>query len=70
MDQIKICILGFFTENTPDPATIARKCEALGFDAGDLELVPSNIRSIVLHHWPHMEWVELYTDGVETPWSA
>jgi probable F420-dependent oxidoreductase len=43
MEEIKISILGFFTEDTPDPATVARKCEALGFDAlwvGDHPVMP------------------------------
>ena len=33
MEDIKISILGFFTEDTLDPVTVARKCEALGFDS-------------------------------------
>jgi probable F420-dependent oxidoreductase len=43
MEDIKIGILGFFTEDTIDPATVARKCEALGFDSlwvGDHPVMP------------------------------
>ncbi len=50
MEDIKICILGFFTENTPDPATVARKCEALGFDAlyvGDHPIMPAQSQGLV-----------------------
>lgn len=50
MDDIRICILGFFTENTPDPATVARKCEALGFDAlyvGDHPIMPVQAGGLV-----------------------
>ena len=50
MEDIKICILGFFTENTPDPATIGRKCEALGFDAlyvGDHPIMPAQSQGLV-----------------------
>ena len=50
MEDIKICILGFFTENTPDPATVARKCEALGFDAlyvGDHPVMPAQSQGLV-----------------------
>jgi len=52
MQDIKICILGFFTEDTPDPATIARKCEALGFDAlyvGDHPVMPAQSQGLVSH---------------------
>src|SRR5579875_3863482 len=50
MDDIKICILGFFTEHTPDPATVARKCEALGFDAlyvGDHPIMPAQSQGLI-----------------------
>ena len=50
MEDIKICILGFFTEDTPDPATAARKCETLGFDAlyvGDHPVMPVQTRGLV-----------------------
>jgi probable F420-dependent oxidoreductase len=50
MEDIKICILGFFTEDTPDPATVARKCEALGFDAlyvGDHPIMPAASKGLV-----------------------
>jgi probable F420-dependent oxidoreductase len=43
MDDIKISILGFFTEDTLDPATVATKCEALGFESlwvGDHPVMP------------------------------
>jgi alkanesulfonate monooxygenase SsuD/methylene tetrahydromethanopterin reductase-like flavin-dependent oxidoreductase (luciferase family) len=33
MEDIKIIILAFFTGDTLDRATIAKKCEALGFDS-------------------------------------
>jgi len=43
MEDIKISILGFFTEDTLAPATVAGKCEALGFDSlwvGDHPVMP------------------------------
>lgn len=50
MDDIKICILGFFTEDTPDPQAVARRCEALGFDAlyvGDHPIIPGTSKGLV-----------------------
>jgi probable F420-dependent oxidoreductase len=50
VEDIKICILGFFTEDTPDPATVAKKCETLGFDAlfvGDHPVIPAQTEGLV-----------------------
>src|SRR5260370_19344927 len=50
MEDIKICILGFFTESTPDPQAVARKGEALGFDGlyvGDHPVMPAMSQGLV-----------------------
>jgi probable F420-dependent oxidoreductase len=51
MDEMKIAIVAFFSEHTPDPTAIGRRLESLGFDAvvvGDHPALPVKVRAAAM----------------------